>query len=45
MLYILIDKRMQYKIKLADGTLQFIKITSAYFKAWHVWNIQVFIFL
>jgi len=31
---------MQYKIKLADGTLQLIKITSAYFKAWHVWNIQ-----
>ncbi len=31
---------MQYKIKLADGTLQLIKITSAYFKSWHVWNIQ-----
>ena len=36
----LIDKRMQYKIKLADGTLKLIKITSAYFKSWHVWNIQ-----
>ncbi|MDB5006379.1 MAG: hypothetical protein JWQ84_1097 [Mucilaginibacter sp.] len=31
---------MEYKIKLADGTLQIIKITSAYFKAWHVWNVR-----
>ena len=31
---------MEYKIKLADGTLQLIKITSAYFKAWHVWNVR-----
>jgi hypothetical protein len=31
---------MEYKIKLADGTLQLIKITSAYFKAWHVWKVR-----
>jgi hypothetical protein len=31
---------MKYKIQLADGTAQLIKITSAYFKSWHVWNIQ-----
>jgi len=31
---------MKYKIKLADGTAQFVKITSAYFKTWHVWNVQ-----
>jgi hypothetical protein len=31
---------MEYKIKLPDGTLQLIKITSAYFKAWHVWNVR-----
>jgi hypothetical protein len=31
---------MKYKIKLADGTLHLIKITSAYFKAWQVWNVR-----
>ncbi len=31
---------MEYKIKLPDGTLQLIKITSAYFKAWHLWNVR-----
>jgi hypothetical protein len=31
---------MEYKIKLPDGTLQLIKITSAYFKSWHVWNVR-----
>jgi hypothetical protein len=31
---------MNYKIKLTDGTSQLIKITSAYFKSWHVWNIE-----
>ena len=31
---------MKHKIKLPDGTAQLIKITSAYFKSWHVWNIQ-----
>ena len=31
---------MKHKIKLADGTAKVIKITSAYFKSWHVWNIQ-----
>jgi len=31
---------MEYTIKLADGTLQLIKITSAYFKTWHVWNVK-----
>jgi hypothetical protein len=31
---------MEYKIKLADGTLKLINITSAYFKAWHVWNVR-----
>ena len=31
---------MKYKIKLPDGTAQFIQITSAYFKSWHVWVIK-----
>ena len=31
---------MKYKIKLADGTAQLVQITSAYFKAWHVWNVK-----
>ncbi len=31
---------MKYKIKLADGTMQLVKITSAYFKSWQVWNVQ-----
>ena len=31
---------MKYKIKLADGTIRFIQVTSAYFKSWHVWNIK-----
>jgi hypothetical protein len=31
---------MNYKIKLPDGTVQLIQITSAYFKTWHVWNIK-----
>jgi len=31
---------MKYKIKLADGTSGLVKITSAYFKSWHVWNIK-----
>jgi len=31
---------MEHRIKLADGTLKLIKITSAYFKTWHVWKIQ-----
>ena len=31
---------MKHKIKLADGTAHIVKITSAYFKSWHVWNIQ-----
>jgi hypothetical protein len=31
---------MKYRIQLADGTAQLIKITSAYFKSWHVWNVQ-----
>ena len=30
---------MERKIKLADGTLQLIKITRAYFKSWHVWKV------
>lgn len=31
---------MKHKIKLTDGTLQLIEITSAYFKSWQVWNIK-----
>ncbi|MBS1523116.1 MAG: hypothetical protein JST50_19105 [Bacteroidetes bacterium] len=31
---------MKYKIKLPDGTAQFIQITSAYFKTWHVWLVK-----
>jgi len=31
---------MNYKINLADGTTHLINITSAYFKSWHVWNVQ-----
>jgi hypothetical protein len=31
---------MKYKIKLPNGTAQFIQITSAYFKSWHVWNVK-----
>jgi hypothetical protein len=31
---------MKYKIKLPDGTAQFIQITSAYFKSWHVWMVK-----
>lgn len=31
---------MKHKIKLPDGTLQLIEITSAYFKTWHVWNVK-----
>jgi len=31
---------MKYKIKLPDGTAQFIQISSAYFKTWHVWMIK-----
>jgi len=31
---------MKYKIRLANGKAQIIKISSAYFKSWHVWNIQ-----
>ena len=31
---------MKYKIKLPDGTAQFIQITSAYFKTWHVWMVK-----
>ncbi|MBB5395689.1 MULTISPECIES: hypothetical protein [unclassified Mucilaginibacter] len=31
---------MRHKIKLPDGTLQLIDITSAYFKTWHVWNVK-----
>ena len=32
---------MKYKIKLPDGTAQFIQITSAYFKSWHVWVVKL----
>ena len=31
---------MKYKIKLVDGTALLVHITSAYFKAWHVWNVR-----
>lgn len=31
---------MKYKIKLPDGKAQFIQITSAYFKSWHVWLVK-----
>jgi len=31
---------MKYKIKLPDGTAQFIQVTSAYFKSWHVWIVK-----
>jgi hypothetical protein len=31
---------MKYKIRLADGTAQLVHISSAYFKAWQVWNIK-----
>jgi hypothetical protein len=31
---------MKYKIKLPDGTAQFIQISSAYFKTWHVWMVK-----
>jgi hypothetical protein len=31
---------MKYKIAIGDGTSQVVKITSAYFKAWHVWNVE-----
>jgi hypothetical protein len=31
---------MKYKVKLPDGTAQFIQITSAYFKTWHVWLVK-----
>ena len=31
---------MKYKIKLPDGNAQFIQITSAYFKSWHVWIVK-----
>ena len=31
---------MKYKIKLPDGTAQFIQITRAYFKSWHVWMVK-----
>jgi hypothetical protein len=31
---------MKYKIKLPDGGAQFIQITSAYFKTWHVWLVK-----
>jgi hypothetical protein len=31
---------MKYKIRLVDGTAQLVQITSAYFKAWHVWNVK-----
>jgi len=31
---------MKYKIKLPDGTAQFIQITSVYFKSWHVWMVK-----
>ncbi|SDT57012.1 hypothetical protein SAMN05216490_4095 [Mucilaginibacter mallensis] len=30
---------MKYKIKLA-GRAQLVEISSAYFKAWHVWNVK-----
>jgi hypothetical protein len=31
---------MKYKIRVGDGTSKLVKITSAYFKSWHVWNIK-----
>jgi hypothetical protein len=31
---------MKYKIRLVDGTAQLVQITSAYFKAWHVWHVK-----
>ncbi len=31
---------MKYYVKLSDGSIQLIKITRAYFKSRHVWNIQ-----
>ena len=31
---------MKYKVKLADGTAHLVHITSAYFKAWHVWKVK-----
>ena len=31
---------MKHLVNLADGTAHLIKITSAYFKAWHVWNVE-----
>jgi len=32
---------MKYKIAIGDGTPQVVKITSAYFKAWHVWKVEL----
>ncbi|CAN5270340.1 hypothetical protein BH09BAC6_BH09BAC6_06080 [soil metagenome] len=31
---------MDHEIKLPDGSSRCIKITSAYFKSWHVWNVE-----
>ncbi len=30
----------KHKIKLPDGSAQFIQITSAWFKSWHVWVVR-----
>ena len=31
---------VKHKIKLPDGTIQIIRITSAWFKSWHVWIVK-----
>ena len=33
-------KGLKHKIKLPDGTAQFINITGAWFKSWHVWIVK-----
>jgi hypothetical protein len=32
---------MNYKLKLADGTIQLIEITAGYFKTWRVWQVKI----
>ena len=32
---------VKHKIKLPDGRIQIIRITSAWFKSWHVWIVRL----